>query len=200
MVGGSVAGLFAALLLRRRGWDARVFERATEGPLRALLTDVRGQVHSLSIPPPLIRPEVVRAMRDAARALLAPGFADVVEATEMPFLQPIYDLESPRLAIGRAALIGDAAFVARPHVGAGTTKAGEDALALADALDAEATVEAALQRFEAERRAAGQRVLQRARHLGAYMQAQVATDDERRAAARHRSPEAVMTETAVLTF
>ena len=30
VIGGSVGGLFAALLLRRRGWDVRVFERVTE--------------------------------------------------------------------------------------------------------------------------------------------------------------------------
>ena len=52
-----------------------------------------------------------------------------------PVLQPIYDLETPRMAFGRVAIIGDAAFVARPHVGAGVSKACDDALALIDALD-----------------------------------------------------------------
>jgi len=30
IIGGSIAGLFAALLLRGRGWDVGVFERATQ--------------------------------------------------------------------------------------------------------------------------------------------------------------------------
>ncbi len=34
------------------------------------------------------------------------------------------------MAYGRIALLGDAAFVARPHVGMGVTKAGDDAMAL----------------------------------------------------------------------
>jgi 2-polyprenyl-6-methoxyphenol hydroxylase-like FAD-dependent oxidoreductase len=34
----------------------------------------------------------------------------------------------------RAAILGDAAFVARPHVGMGVTKAALDAESLADAL------------------------------------------------------------------
>ena len=48
-------------------------------------------------------------------------------AREQPFFQPIFDLESPRTVFGRVALLGDAAFVARPHVGAGVTKAALDA-------------------------------------------------------------------------
>ena len=39
------------------------------------------------------------------------------ELAAQPILQPIYDLETPRMAFGRVAIIGDAAFVARPHVG-----------------------------------------------------------------------------------
>ena len=40
------------------------------------------------------------------------------------------------MAFGRVCLIGDAAFVARPHAAAGTAKAAADAWALAEALDA----------------------------------------------------------------
>ena len=42
--------------------------------------------------------------------------------------------------------------------------------------------------------------MQRARHLGAYMQAQLRTEEERAAADRHRTPAAVMAETALLNF
>ncbi len=167
--------------------------------LPALLTDRNGQRHAVSIPPPLVRDEAVSAMREAAAALLAPAFQEVVEATERPFLQPIYDLESPLLAEGRVALIGDAAFVARPHVGAGTTKAAEDALALADALDRAEPV-AALAEYARLRRPEGQRLLRRARHLGAYMQAEQGSEEERSAAERHRTANAVLGETAILTF
>lgn len=201
MLGYPVAGPDNDLRPGHRRYNWVWYRPASEATaLQDLLTDMRGHTHSVSIPPPLIRPELVDEMRAAARSVLAPAFAEIVAVTPMPFLQPIYDLESPRLAAGRAALIGDAAFVARPHVGAGTTKAAEDALALADALDREPTVEAALRGYEAERRPAGQRILRRARHLGAYMQAHLQTEEERHAAARHHSPEAVLEETAVLTF
>ena len=72
-------------------------------------------------------------MRAAAERLLAPQFREIVRLIDEPILQPIYDLETPRMAFGRVAIIGDAAFVARPHVAAGVSKAADDAAALADA-------------------------------------------------------------------
>ncbi len=68
--------------------------------------------------------------------MLPPQFIALTEATPAPFFQPIFDLESPRIVAGRVALLGDAAFVARPHVGAGVTKAALNAAWLTDALTA----------------------------------------------------------------
>lgn len=163
-----------------------------------LLTDESGVTHSISIPPPLIRHDAVAAMREAAERLLPPQFREIVRLIDEPILQPIYDLESPRLAFGRVAIIGDAAFVARPHVAAGVSKAADDAAALAAALDG-GDVEGALRRFEAERLPVGKKIIERARHLGAYLQA-TQTAEERARSARHGIPEAVLAETAVLDF
>jgi 2-polyprenyl-6-methoxyphenol hydroxylase-like FAD-dependent oxidoreductase len=104
------------------------------------------------------------------------------------------------MAFGRVALIGDAAFVARPHVGAGVTKAAEDASELVLALSGSNDVPQALAHFEETRLRAGHRIIQRARHLGAYLQAERRTEEERSLSARHSIPEAVMTETATLNF
>jgi 2-polyprenyl-6-methoxyphenol hydroxylase-like FAD-dependent oxidoreductase len=174
----------------------RPADEASELP--ALLTDAHGVTHAISIPPPLIRPDAIVAMRAAAERLLAPQFREIVRLIDEPLLQPIYDLASPRLAFGRVAILGDAAFVARPHVGAGVSKAADDAAALAQALDAD-EVEAALRRFEAERLPVGFRIIERARHLGAYLQATQSAEEQNRSA-RHRIPEAVLAETAVLDF
>jgi 2-polyprenyl-6-methoxyphenol hydroxylase-like FAD-dependent oxidoreductase len=166
--------------------------------LPQLLTDRDGVSHSISIPPPLIRLEHIAAMRTAAERLLAPQFRAIVRLIEEPILQPIYDLESPHLAFGRVAIIGDAAFVARPHVAAGVSKAADDAAALAEALDAE-DVEPALRRFERQRLPENKKIIERARHLGAYLQA-TQTMEERARSARHSIPQAVLAETAVLDF
>ena len=109
--------------------------RRTRAPsCSSLLTDESGTTHTISIPPPLIRREAIAHMRAAAERLLAPQFREVVRMIDEPILQPIYDLETPRMAFGRVAIIGDAAFVARPHVAAGVAKAADDAAALVAAL------------------------------------------------------------------
>jgi len=164
-----------------------------------LLTDERGVTHAISIPPPLIRREAIAEMRAAAERLAGPQLRQIVRLMDEPILQPIYDLESPQMAFGRVAILGDAAFVARPHVAAGVSKAADDAAALAAALQAEPDVPAALRRFEAARLPENYRIIERARHLGAYLQA-TQTREEQARAGRHSTDEAVITETAVLDF
>ena len=198
-LGYPVAGPDNELRAGQRRYNVVWYRPADEASeLPALLTDAAGVAHAISIPPPLIRPEPIAAMRAAAERLLAPQFRAIVRLIDEPILQPIYDLESPRLAFGRVATIGDAAFVARPHVAAGVSKAADDAAALAQALDAE-DVAAALRRFEAERLPENRKIIERARHLGAYLQA-TQTAEERARSARHGIPEAVLAETAVLDF
>ena len=167
--------------------------------LQWLLTDERGITHAISIPPPLIRREAVAEMRAAAERLAGPQFRQIVKLIEEPILQPIYDLESPHMAFGRVAILGDAAFVARPHVAAGVSKAADDAAALAQALQVEADVPAALKRYEVARLRENYRIIERARHLGAYLQA-AQSAEERTRSAQHGIPQAVLDETAVLDF
>jgi 2-polyprenyl-6-methoxyphenol hydroxylase-like FAD-dependent oxidoreductase len=202
MLGYPVAGADESMEPGRRRFNFVWYRPAARGSaLRELLTDVDGVEHELSIPPNKIRPAVQQEMRDAARRLLSPQFAEVVEKTAQPFIQAIQDLETPQMAIeGRVALIGDAAFVARPHVGMGVTKAAVDAWSLARGLEAHGDdIVSGLATFEAERLPYGRAVIKRARDLGAYMQAQLLTPEERELAERHRKPDAVMTETAVST-
>lgn len=167
--------------------------------LKWLLTDAQGRVHDISIPPGLIRAEAIAEMRDAAERLLAPPFRALVRLIDEPLLQPIYDLASPRMAFGRVAVIGDAAFVARPHVGAGVSKAADDAAALAKALSAHDDVGTALNTFEAARLGENRRIIEWARHLGAYLQA-TQTQAEKERADRHATDAAVIKETATLDF
>jgi 2-polyprenyl-6-methoxyphenol hydroxylase-like FAD-dependent oxidoreductase len=167
--------------------------------LQWLLTDEHGVTHAISIPPPLIRREAIAEMRADAERLLGPQFRQVVKLIDEPILQPIYDLESPHMAFGRVALIGDAAFVARPHVAAGVSKAADDAAALSEALTAEDDVVAALKRFETARLGENFRIIERARHLGAYLQA-TRTQEEQARAGKHATDDAVIAETAVLDF
>lgn len=166
--------------------------------LPRLLKGADGHQYVGAIPPDKLHPDIVAEMRDAAARLLAPVFAEAVSKTRKPLLQPIVDLETPAMASGRVAIMGDAAFVARPHVGAGVTKAAGDARALAEILSAHSSIDDALAAYNAQRHAFGQRIVRRARDLGAYMQAQLLSEEERQLAEKHRSPQAVMTETATM--
>jgi len=199
-LGYPVAGPDNDLRAGHRRYNVVWYRPADEATkLQWLLTDERGVTHTISIPPPLIRREAIAEMRADAERLVAPQFRKIVRLIAEPILQPIYDLESPRMSFGRVAILGDAAFVARPHVAAGVSKAADDAAALAGALQSEENVEAALVHYEATRLPENCRIIERARHLGAYLQA-TRTQEEQARAGRHSTDAAVIAETAVLDF
>jgi 2-polyprenyl-6-methoxyphenol hydroxylase-like FAD-dependent oxidoreductase len=143
------------------------YRPATEEEFKRLLTDVTGKVHAVSIPPPLIRNEIRAELIAAAERLLAPEYQECVRLSPQAFIQPIYDVLSSHVSAGRVAIIGDAAFVARPHVAAGVIKAAEDVLAMVKALDEESDVAAALARYESERVPIGRQFVARAQSMGA---------------------------------
>jgi 2-polyprenyl-6-methoxyphenol hydroxylase-like FAD-dependent oxidoreductase len=192
IIGYPVAGAGNTTRAGERRYNFVWYRPADEGgALRELMTDAGGVHHAGGIAPHKVSAHAIARMRAAARARLAPQWAEVIDKTAQPFLQPIHDLMSERIVFGRVALMGDAAFVARPHVGMGVTKAGDDALALARALAGAPDPTAAWPAYEAARLAPGRAVVERARRLGAYMEAAAAPQ---RAA---RDTLAVLNETAI---
>jgi 2-polyprenyl-6-methoxyphenol hydroxylase-like FAD-dependent oxidoreductase len=200
MLGYPVAGPNNDLRAGHRRYNLVWYRPADESQLLRLLTDEAGTTHAVAIPPPLIARAVVAEMRAAAESVLAPQFRDLIRLVGRPMLQAIYDIESPRMAFGRVAIIGDAAFVARPHVGAGVAKAAQDALALTRALSRGGDVAAALKEMEASQLPLGRRIIARARELGACLQPHHASEAERANAERFRTPQATLSETATLEF
>jgi 2-polyprenyl-6-methoxyphenol hydroxylase-like FAD-dependent oxidoreductase len=147
--------------------------------LADLCTDASGHCHGSAIAPPLIRAELAAKLKREARELLAPQLATIVERSQ-PFFQAIFDLESPRVAHGRAVLMGDAAFVARPHVGMGVTKASLDARCLARSLElAGGELDAALARYDRLRCEFGRWCVERSRAIGAYIERRELPDPQR---------------------
>lgn len=132
-----------------------------------LLLDRLGAHREVSVPPGALRAEHVAEARAVAAARLPPPIAEAVHAVVDPFVQVVLDLEVPRMVFGRACLLGDAAFVVRPHAAAGTAKAADDAWALRDALaDHPDAVVAALAAWEPGRLALGSSLLARTRAIG----------------------------------
>ncbi len=200
MLGYPVAGADDSLAVGKRRYNFVWYRPADEATtLRRLLTDDAGRHRPEGIPPHLVSRAVIAQMRADAERLLAPQFAEVTKLAAQPFLQPIMDFASDRLAYGRVVLLGDAAFVARPHVGMGVTKAGGDAMALADALTAHPTdLRRALQAYEAERLPVGRFIVEHARKLGAPLTPLHRTEAERALAQTNAAPEFVMRTAAVV--
>lgn len=147
------------------------YRPADAATLADMCTDAHGVHHGVSIPPPLIRPELIAATRAAAPASLPGPVATIVQRAPNLLLQAISDMECPNMVFGRVALMGDAAFIARPHSAAGVTKAALDAQCLADEIARHPDdIATALARYNEQRVAFGQSLVSHARDLGAYLE------------------------------
>jgi 2-polyprenyl-6-methoxyphenol hydroxylase-like FAD-dependent oxidoreductase len=192
LIGYPVPGRDNDTAVGQRSYNIVWYRPTDPETLKAMCTDAAGTHHAAGIPPPLIRADVIARVKADAELLLPPQIAGIFGRTT-PFFQPIFDLESPRLVFGRVVLSGDAAFVARPHVGAGATKAAVDAVTLADCLhDAGADLARGLARYEAAQRKFGSAMVALAREQGAYLSAQLKPQHERTADERDRDIDAIL--------
>ncbi len=145
-------------------WYRNVEEGA---PLDDLMTDRSGARREVSLPPGAVQDAHVEALREAAGRELPPPRRELVQRTDEPFLQAVFDVEVQRMAFGRVCLIGDAAFAARPHAAAGTAKAAEDGHQLARAMrEAGGDVDAALAAWEPRQLKLARIVYDRTREAG----------------------------------
>jgi len=171
LIGYPVAGPNGDVEVGHRRFNIMWYRPVAPGDaLRSMFTGTDGVHYETGIPPGLVRPELVRAMKDQAHKVFSPAFADLIERMQGMFVQAIYDLESDQMGCGRVAVIGDAAFVARPHCGAGVSKAADDAATLASALAANNEIGAAVAVFSSERTKAGWAAVEWAAKLGSYFQ------------------------------
>jgi 2-polyprenyl-6-methoxyphenol hydroxylase-like FAD-dependent oxidoreductase len=176
----------------RRAYNIVWYRPVDRDTLADICTDAAGRHHAAGIPPPLIRLDVIARIKADAKAVIAPQIAEIFARTT-PFFQPIYDLISPQIVFGRVVLAGDAAFVARPHAGAGTTKAALDAACLADSLrDAGGDLDTGLQQYQRMQMPFGRALVEVNRAEGAYLSAQTKPKAERSAAELNRDIGAVV--------
>ena len=147
------------------------YRNVSEGTeLGNLLTGRSDEQLGTSVPPGQVKERHLRQFLEEA-ATLPPSFAEIIRKTAEPFIQVIFDLEVPRMAFGPVCLIGDAAFTARPHVGAGTAKAAEDGWTLAQTLRTrDGDVVEALGHWEVGQLALGRQLVARSRDAGERLQ------------------------------
>ncbi|MRW83894.1 hypothetical protein GJ698_07265 [Pseudoduganella sp. FT26W] len=150
----------------KRRWNWVWYRKVAAGAqLCRLMTDAGGTLRRFSVAPGAVKPRDAAALREDAQMLLAPVFQQLIAATDKPFIQTIIDLAVPRMVFGRAILLGDAAFIARPHTAGGAAKAAANARVLAELLRDEG-IDAALARWEQSQLPAGQGLVQRGIEAG----------------------------------
>lgn len=105
--------------------------------LAELLTDIDGVRHRITMPPGRTDPKAWEKQREIAKDKLPPQFAEIVRATNKPFVQAITDVVSSENEFlgGKVILIGDALAGFRPHTVASTSQAAFDAMILADMIE-----------------------------------------------------------------
>ncbi|WP_330241104.1 FAD-dependent monooxygenase [Streptomyces sp. NBC_00525] len=121
-----------------------------------------------SLPPGRLNSELTDWLRALVAEHFPPFWAAKILGTPAgtTFIQPIYDLVVPHYTSGRMALVGDAASIARPHVGAGSVKALQDATALEAARTAGDDWKDVLERYDAARGPVGSAMVALARRMG----------------------------------
>jgi 2-polyprenyl-6-methoxyphenol hydroxylase-like FAD-dependent oxidoreductase len=148
--------------------------------LRQMCVDERGEQHDHSVPPPLIRKDLIAEMRAEAEAIMPPVLLDCLRKIERPFFTPIYDFSTPNIVFGRVVLVGDAGASSRPHMGFGVAKAAGDAQALAGVLGEYEDIDVALARYNEVRQPYGERVMLHGRKLGTHLGVNLKTEEDHR--------------------
>ena len=178
VLGYPIAGLNNDLRPGHRRYNFIWYRVGDPEKLREMCVDENGRQHEYSVPPPLIRQDLIAQMRAEAKEIMPPQFLDCLDKMR-PFFTPIYDFWSPQFVYGRVALVGDAASSARPHMGFGMAKAGGDAQALSEALANHDDVDDGLAAYNRIRQPLGERIVLHGRKIGKQLGVNLRTDEDR---------------------
>jgi 2-polyprenyl-6-methoxyphenol hydroxylase-like FAD-dependent oxidoreductase len=176
--GYPIAGLNNDLRVGHRRYNIGWYRVGDAAALRDMCVDEHGHQHEYSVPPPLIRNDLIAQMRADAETIMPPQLLDCFNNMR-PFFTPIYDFATPQFVFGRVALVGDAASSARPHMGFGMAKAGADAQALAEVLDSHDDIDSGLASYNRLRQPLGERIMLHGRKLGTQLGVNLKTDEDR---------------------
>lgn len=141
------------------------YTHKSSGELKDILRDKNGFEHHLSLSSGLMREEVRNSLLEQSSKSIPPNIHRLLQITDFPFVQAIVDMEVPAMQFGRSVILGDAAFVVRPHTAGGATKASQDGIALATALKFHTNFSSALLHWEYERLKYGKSLAERGKSL-----------------------------------
>lgn len=133
-----------------------------------LLTDLQGVRHRWSLPPDAVSQDLRHRLLELVGARMPDPFTRLVSDTSGIYLQAIYHGLPRTFSSGKVALIGDAAHVSPPHLGAATSIAYQDVESLCQALRSGESLES----WGERRRAVVQGEIEVAYRLGQELQFQ----------------------------
>ena len=181
IVGGSLGGLFAGVLLREAGFDVTIAERSRQG-LDGRGAGLVGQREIFAILRAVGCEHVAQIGVVARERITLDRAGRVIDRVAAPQMQLSWDrmygafrerFPDERYQLGRTATAavdrGDAAFMVRPHTAMGVAKAAGDAMALRERFAGAADIASALAAFDAERRPTGVAIAAHGRRLGAAL-------------------------------
>ena len=146
------------------------YRTADDATLADIMTDNEGRERGFSIPEGKLRDEWVSKVYAEADEFLPSNFRAMVKATEHPFGQAIRDLTVDTMVKGHVILLGDAAFIPRPHTAASTSKAAFNAIQLAEALKkSPEDLDAALKAWEPKQLWLGQQLYRQGSGTGNHL-------------------------------
>src|SRR5215475_14682268 len=180
VIGYPISGFNDDLTPRKRRYNVIWYRVVDASELRYMCIDEHGMQHKYSVPPPLVRKDLIAQMYADARDIMPEVLLDCLIKIKQPFFTPIYDFTAPAIVFGRVAMVGDAAANARPHMGFGMAKAGTDAQALAKHLGDHDDIDIALKAYNAERQPIGNTIVLHGRKLGTHLGVNLKTDEDRR--------------------
>lgn len=145
------------------------YRNVAEFDLPGYLSDESGRTHHWSLPPGMLGKSRRDQMLLEMRHIFPEEFMHIADATKNLSLQAIYHGISSPFARERIVLVGDAAHIAVPHIGAGSTFAIQDALSLAQAIT-RGPLDQTLNDWAERRRVETQASLEIAKRLGHALQ------------------------------
>jgi 2-polyprenyl-6-methoxyphenol hydroxylase-like FAD-dependent oxidoreductase len=101
-----IAGFDDDLTPGKRRFNFIWYRVADASRLREMNVDANVVQHEYSVPPPLIRRDLIAQMHKEAREILPPPLLDAVFKIKQPFITPIYDFTAPSIVLGRVAMVG----------------------------------------------------------------------------------------------
>jgi 2-polyprenyl-6-methoxyphenol hydroxylase-like FAD-dependent oxidoreductase len=137
-------------------WAAYIPVSAEDLP--DFLIDREGRQRSGSLPPGAMGQGEEARLKQLMQEHLPTYYAEIITASHDTFAQPIYTVELPAYHQGRICLMGDAGVVAQPFTGSGVFKGVNNAVDLAESLQANADLDTALAKWGQTQTATGQRL------------------------------------------